>query len=255
VSASVAWISLTPVKATRLHLVDEAELLEAGIKGDRRFYLVGDRGRLVNDKDHGLLQLVESEYDADTDVLTLRFGNETVTAKVERGVEVATSFHRVPQTARTVIGPWTQAFSNLLGRPMTLVEPSFQAPDRGRGGAATLLSTSSLDRLAEQLGVAAIDHRRFRMNFGVEGIDPHEEDSWRGRRVRIGDAVVIPQGNVGRCAVTTQNPETGDPDLDTLKGLAGYRSTVETTEPLPFGVHAAVAEPGRVRVGDPVLPL
>jgi hypothetical protein len=30
---------------------------------------------------------------------------------------------------------------------------------------------------------------------------------------------------------------------------------VETTEPLPFGVHAAVAETGRVRVGDPVTPL
>jgi len=28
-----------------------------------------------------------------------------------------------------------------------------------------------------------------------------------------------------------------------------------TTEPLPFGIHAAVAEPGHVRVGDPVLPL
>jgi uncharacterized protein YcbX len=64
--------------------------------------------------------------------------------------------------------------------------------------------------------------------------------------------VVIPQGNVGRCAVTTQNPETGSPDLDTLKALAGYRSDLKTTEPLPFGVYAAVAQPGRVRVGDPV---
>jgi uncharacterized protein YcbX len=55
--------------------------------------------------------------------------------------------------------------------------------------------------------------------------------------------------------VTTQNPETGEPDLDTLKALAAYRQDVETTEPLPFGVYAAVAQPGRVRVGDPVEPL
>jgi uncharacterized protein YcbX len=256
VSARVAWISLTPVKATMLHLVDEAELLEAGVRGDRRFYLISDRGRLVNDKDHGLLQRVQSEYDADADVLTLRFANgELVRAEVERGGEVATSFHRVPSTARAVIGPWAEAISGLVGAHVELVEPRLQAPDRGRGGAATLLATSSLGRLARQLGVAEVDHRRFRMNFGVEGVEAHEEDSWRGRRVRIGDAVVIPQGNVGRCAVTTQNPVTGSPDLDTLKGLAAYRSTVETTEPLPFGVHAAVAEPGRVRVGDPVLPL
>jgi hypothetical protein len=42
------------------------------------------------------------------------------------------------------------------------------------------------------------------------------------------------------------------PDLDTLKALAAYRAGVETTEPLPFGVHAAVATAGGVRVGDRV---
>ena len=68
----------------------------------------------------------------------------------------------------------------------------------------------------------------------------------------VGEAVVVPQGNVGRCAVTTQSPDTGLIDLDTLKALAVYRGDVETTEPLPFGVHAAVAEPGRVRLGDRV---
>jgi uncharacterized protein YcbX len=52
--------------------------------------------------------------------------------------------------------------------------------------------------------------------------------------------------------VTTQDPDTGCTDLDTLKGLAGYRSDVGSTEPLPLGIHAAVAEPGLVRVGDPV---
>ena len=61
-----------------------------------------------------------------------------------------------------------------------------------------------------------------------------------------------PQGQVGRCVVTTQNPDTGCTDLDTLNGLASYRSDAGTTEPLPLGIHAAVAEPGRVRLGDPV---
>ena len=70
--------------------------------------------------------------------------------------------------------------------------------------------------------------------------------------MRIGEAVVVPQGNVGRCVITTQNPDTGRTDLDTLKALAAYRGTLETTEPLPFGIHAAVAVPGRVRVGDSV---
>lgn len=252
-TARVSWISLTPVKATMLHLVDETDLLESGVRGDRRFYFVTERARLVSNKDHGPLQLVRADYDADVDVLSLRFADgEILTGQVERGEEVETTFHRRPRPARVVVGPWAEAVSELVGQPVRLVEPALAAPDRGRGGAATLLAATSLGRLARQLGVDAIDHRRFRMNFGVEGVDAHEEDGWRGRRVRIGDAVVIPQGNVGRCVITTQNPDTGCTDLDTLKGLAGYRSGLATTEPLPFGIHAAVAEPGRVRVGDPV---
>jgi hypothetical protein len=93
------------------------------------------------------------------------------------------------------------------------------------------------------------------MNIGVDGLEAHAEEEWRGRRIRVGEALVIPQGNVGRCAVTTQNPETGTPDLDTLKALAAYRGDVETTEPLPFGAHAAVVQAGAVRVGDVVEPV
>ena len=253
-TARVSWISFTPVKATMLHLVDEAELLESGVRGDRRFYFVTDRGRLVSNKDHGPLQLVRAEYDADADALSLRFPDgDVVEGEVARGKEIDTTFHKRPRTARVVVGPWADAVSEAMGQPVRLVEPEWPAPDRGRGGAATLLATSSLGRLARQLGVAAVDGRRFRMNFGVDGIDAHAEDAWRGRHVQVGDAVVIPQGHVGRCVITTQNPDTGCTDLDTLKGLAAYRSSVETTEPLPFGIHAAVAEPGRVRVGDPVV--
>jgi uncharacterized protein YcbX len=73
-----------------------------------------------------------------------------------------------------------------------------------------------------------------------------------GGELRVGDARVRVTGNVGRCALTTRNADTGVVDFKTLHHLAAYRRTVETTEPLPFGVHAEVAEPGRVRVGDPV---
>ena len=252
-TARVSWISLTPVKATMLHLVDEADLRESGVLGDRRFFFVTERGRLVSDKDHAPLQLVRAEYDAESDALSLRFPDgDVVEGEVGRGAEIETVFHKRPRTARLVVGPWADAVSDVIGQPLRLVEPEQPAPDRGRGGAVSLLSTTSLERLARQLGVDTVDRRRFRMNFGVEGVEAHEEDRWRGRRVRVGEAVVIPQGNVGRCAITTQNPDTGQVDLDTLKALAGYRSGVETTEPLPFGIHAAVAQAGRVRVGDPV---
>jgi uncharacterized protein YcbX len=94
------------------------------------------------------------------------------------------------------------------------------------------------------------------MLFEIDGVEPHAEDEWIGNRVAIGDALVAPVGNVGRCAVTTKNPDTGEIDLDTLGTLAAYRGEREgRSEPLPFGVHAAVVQPGRVRVGDAVRPV
>jgi MOSC domain-containing protein len=253
VSARLAWISRTPVKALKLQHLDEVELREDGVDGDRHFFLVGETGRLISNKDHPTFQLVSVDYDADSDTLTMRFpdGRE-VSGALERGEEVQTLFHKRPRKAHLVHGPWADALSELGGAPRRLVEPSHNATDRGRNGAATLLATASLSALGAQLGVDDVDGRRFRMNFGIDGLEPHEEDTWLRRKVQIGEAVVIPHGNVGRCVITTQNPDTAVSDLDTLKALAAYRREVETTEPLPFGVHAAVATPGRVRVGDPV---
>ena len=255
-SGQVAWISLTPVKATALRLVEEAELLESGLRGDRRFHFIGDDGRLLNNKDCGPLQLVRSEHDEQTDLLALQLPDGAlVSATVERGEEVATRFHSRERPATLIHGPWAEAVSALVGERVRLVEPPHGAADRGRGGAATLLGTASLAALAETLGVPAVDQRRFRMNVGISGLGPFEEGGWLGRRVAVGDAVVVPQGNVGRCVVTTQAPDTGRTDLDTLKALAVSRRDVASTEPLPFGIHAAVAVPGRVRVGDAVTPL
>ena len=135
------------------------------------------------------------------------------------GDELTTNFHRRPRAARRVAGPWDEALSETVGEPLGSSRPDVGA-DRGRGGAATLLGEASLGAIAGELGVDRIDGRRFRMNFGIDGIEAHDEDGWIGRRVQVGEAVVVPQGNVGRCAITTQNPDTGQVDLDTLKALA-----------------------------------
>jgi uncharacterized protein YcbX len=52
--------------------------------------------------------------------------------------------------------------------------------------------------------------------------------------------------------VTTRDPETAEPTLDTLELLARYRRDIGTSEELAFGVWAHVEQPGTVRVGDGV---
>jgi uncharacterized protein YcbX len=252
-SGLVAWISHSPVKGLALRQLGECNLTEAGVAGDRQFFLVDENGRLVNSKGLGVLQQIVPHYDDTADVLTLAFPKATtISHRVHLDGALEAQFWGTSVPVRVVDGPWSEAISDFADRSLRLVRAPAPATDRMRSGAATLLGTGSLRAMARLLGVDGVDGRRFRMNFGVDGLAEHEEDEWLGRRVRIGQAVVVPQGNVGRCAVTTQNPDTGDPDLDTLKALAAYRQEVNATEPLPFGVYAAVAEPGRVRVGDRV---
>jgi uncharacterized protein YcbX len=59
---------------------------------------------------------------------------------------------------------------------------------------------------------------------------------------------------VGRCLITSRDPESGRIDLPTLDILRTYRRDLDATEPLPFGIYGSVLEPGTVRVGDAVLP-
>jgi uncharacterized protein len=256
VSARVAWICLSPVKGLALRQLDECELTEAGVTGDRQFFLVDENDLLVNSKGLGVLQQIAPAYDEAAGTLTLTFPDgTTVSEQVHLDGELEAQFWGMALDVRVVAGPWSDAISEFTGRNLRLVKPPEPATDRLRSGAATLLGTSSLRAMARQLRVDDVDGRRFRMNFGIDGLAEHEEDEWIGRRVRLGEAVVIPHGNVGRCAVTTQNPDSGSADLDTLKVLAAYRRNAETTEPLPFGVHAAVAQPGAVRIGDAVEPI
>jgi uncharacterized protein YcbX len=88
----------------------------------------------------------------------------------------------------------------------------------------------------------------------LAGCEPHEEDEWIGGRVRLGEAVVGVVGTCVRCATTTQNPESGVRDFDTLRAIPAYRGLANGKH-VEFGVYADVEEPGRVRVGAPVEPL
>jgi uncharacterized protein YcbX len=253
---TVAWISVTPIKGLRLQQRDQVQLTEDGVPGDRAFFLVDERGAMDTARGLGPLVAVVPEHDPQTGTLALRFpGGEEVVGPTEHGEREEVRFSRLSLRARPVLGAFSAALSDHCARPLRLfaMPPERPGVDRGSAGAATLLSVASLERLRAQAGeMEPIDPRRFRMTFGIEGLEPHEEDAWIGRDVTVGDSLVQVMGNVGRCAATTRQPDTGVVDLKTLHHLKAYRDQVPTTEPLPFGVYARVMRAGRVRVGDVV---
>jgi uncharacterized protein YcbX len=254
---SVSRISIAPVKGLGLVHLDSVLLEDTGVRENRRFHIVDADGRRFNQlRDGGLVQ-IRPDYDADSERLTLTFPDGTSAAgTVTLGDEIVTDFYGRPVTGQLVEGPWSAALSTWLGRPLRLVQSSpGAAVDRNRGE-ISLVSAASLVALAAQDGrEGAVDGRRFRMLFELEGCEPHEEDGWVKRHLRIGDAVVKIQGDVARCAITTQNPETGEPDFDTLRTISEYRPvTVNDAgkKQIPFGVYGEVTEPGRVAIGDSV---
>jgi uncharacterized protein len=182
---------------------------------------------------------------------------DDVAGDVELGERIVTSFFGRPVEGRLVDGPWSDALSAYVGRPLRLArtEREGDGVDRGRMAGATLVSTGSLDALKDAAGESQpVDGRRFRMTIGIDAVEPHAEDAWIGGRVRLGGATVAVREHVGRCAVTTLDPDRGVRDLDTLGVISAYRRDVPTREPIPFGVWCEVVEPGRVAVGDPVEP-
>lgn len=256
-ASRVVRISIAPVKALGLVHPEEVVVGPSGVTGDRRFWLRDTEGRLFNGKRDGALQQIRPEWDESSRRLALAFPDGTrVEGVVELGEQVDAVMYGELRPSRRVVGPWQEAVSDFVGRPLELLWADDGGVDRLTDkGTVSLVSTASLERLREEMAFdRPVDGRRFRMLFEIEGVGPHEEDTWIGRHVKIGDAEIVVRGDIGRCVVTSRDPDTGDVDMPTLVTLAGYRRDGHS-EPLPFGVKGTVHTPGRVRVGDIASPL
>ncbi len=256
--AVVVGLAVTAIKGTRVREVDRIELGHDGVRENRRFYLIDQRGRMVNGKIIGDLQAVVADYSDQGRTLRLEFPDgRIVEDEIRLGDPVTTRFFSQATDGWVVEGPWEAALSEHFGVHLRLVEPGERgtAVDRGGYGAASLISRASLARLARAGGKDTIDSRRFRMLVEIDGVGVHEEDQWVGRAVRIGESIVAFNGHVGRCLITSRDPDTGVVDLPTLDMLGDYRHHIASTEPLPFGIYGQVVEPGTIRVGDAVAPI
>ena len=110
-----------------------------------------------------------------------------------------------------------------------------------------LLTTSSLDRLAELYPEGAADIRRFRANIlvGTKGLSGFVENGWLGRRLRIGEVTLEITVDSRRCAMTT----LAQGDLPRDRGIL---DTITRFNGANLGVYATVVVPGAISSGDAV---
>jgi len=254
---TVSRLSIAPVKSLALLHPEEIDLQRWGAVGNRAFYWVDGDGRLVGGAKQGTLVQIGAFHDGEADLLTLTFPDGSVAqgSGGDLGERIVTDFWRRPVPARLVLGPFSQAVSAFMGISLRLARPD-EPGAANDVEPASLLSAASVAELAARAGSdVPRDARRFRMLIEVDGCArPHEEDEWMGRRVRAGDAVLRVTEPIPRCAVTTQDPRTGERDFRTLHAIKDYRG-VRGGQYIDFGVCAEVLEAGAVGVGDPVEPL
>lgn len=250
---TVARLSITPVKGTALQHPPEVRLDSFGVAENRRFFLIDSSGRLLSGAKAPELMRVHSDYRPDDEYLSLTFPDGSVAegSAIAVGDTVEVDFWGRPTSGLILNGTWTLALSGFVGQPVRLV----RAEHFGGGTDVrplTLMSTASAEELSRQAGEEA-DGRRFRMLIELGGCEPHEEDSWEGRLVRVGEALISIGTPVPRCLVVNSDPDTGDPGLNALRVIARYRERRDGQ--LIFGVYGDVEEPGLVRVGDAAEPV
>jgi uncharacterized protein YcbX len=257
----VARLSYTPVRALGLLHPDHLDLTGMGVTNDRRFYLVDERGRLVDRLLAGGLVQVDAETNDDATWLRMTFPDGSVVeGDVQLDEPVQTDIYNRLAIGHVVGGPWAAAIEPFAHRPVLLVRCDKPGGTRIREGETmprnqvSLVSDGSLRELAANLGVDDVDGRRFRMLIELEDATAHEEDTWIGRDVAIGSAVLTITKPDARCAITTQDPDTGERNLDTLRTILRYRGfrADDPERKIDFGVLGEVRTPGRIALGDEV---
>jgi len=247
----VARLNIAPVRSLGLETRDEIVLGPLGVAEDRRFFVIDDGGRLLDQVILGEMVQVGAWTNPEATVLRLTFPNGTVCEdEVRLGGPIEAPIHGRVGIGHIVNGPLGETLGAFLGRSVRIVRCDRVGGTR-RAHPATLVTDGSLDALGAVLGVGDVDARRFRMLIELEGGAAHEEDAWLGGRIGLGETVLRISGQVARCAITTHDPDTGKRDYDTLHAIKEYRGQMNGKD-LMFGVWGEVETPGRIRRGDEV---
>jgi len=206
----VAELWRYPVKSMAGERLESAVVTADGLAGDRVVHVSGPGGRVITSRTHpGLLGL-----------------------RGTLGPDGEPLVDRLPWTAPESLA----AVRAAAGPAARLVH--YEGPERFD----VLPLLIGTDGAFAELGV---DHRRFRPNIVIGGVEGLAERAWPGRRLRIGAATISVAKLRSRCVMTTYDPDTQEQDLSVLRRIASrFGGTM--------ALDCAVVNGGRIALGDPV---
>ena len=274
----VAQLWQYPVKSMIGSTVDEVELDELGIVGDRTWATRDlERGGIRGAKKIGeLMQCAARDLPDGHVEITLPDGSTVTThdgdvddrvsaalghaVRLER-LRAADDVDHYRRGAPEGDDPLAE-FRAVMGReaddplPDFAVFPpvigEFESPPGTYYDAWPLLviTTSALASLEAALPDSVVDIHRFRPSIVIDtddGMAGHPEFGWKGRTATVGSAVIDFLDPCPRCVMVTRQIDAAIP-----ADRAILRHIIDELEQ-NVGVYATIRTPGAVRVGDPVV--
>lgn len=285
---AVAGLARFPVKSMGGEQLEEAQLTERGIVGDRAFAIIDvETGKVASAKSARLFPhllrckatFVESPR-AGRELppvrITLPDGQVVTSDSPDVDRTLSTGFGRDVRLARSAPEDFTidQYHPDIegadpAGRRDQVVEQKLGSAYFDALGMQSpvpvgaffdlypisLLTTSTLAQLAELAPGVRFDPRRFRMNVIVDTREAgFPENGWIGRDVALGDTVRLRVAKHDlRCVMTTLAQDELPNEPEVLRALVRHNPIQVGTAGFPCaGVYAIVGAPGRLRTGDPV---
>lgn len=201
-SARLSRIRIYPLKSLDGIDLPEVTLTGlAGLRGDREYRLVDERGRVMNTKHLG-----ES-------IASIRCYFESNGRVVSFGTDEDDPRFRLPDDLNELALQLTAR----LGEPVRIERNQVTGfPDDNEASGPTVVSESTLLEVCSWFGWREEEaRRRFRANLEVEGVPAFWEDCLFGekgeaRLVRVGDAELEAINPCARCAVPSRNSHSGE---------------------------------------------
>ncbi len=274
---TVAGLRRYPVKSMLGEDVDAGEVTFTGLSGDRRLAVVSRAtGKIASAKFPRLWRDLLTMAVASADD---RAADGAVRITLPEGKTVWSSDADVDSVLSDLLDePVTLTATPVPGAaldravPEAVLRDGVDAPvpaelmEIGGGGPSGtfvdfaplhLLTTSTLDRIAELSPHGRADLERYRPNVLIATTAAgFIENDWLERILRVGDEIVLRViARTPRCAVPTLAHGALPRDPDALRVLARHNRVepLDSLDPEPCaGVYAEVLRPGRIRTGDPV---
>lgn len=257
-----------PVKSCYRVDTNRVEVNPWGLAGDRRWMVVDAEGRAITQRDHAELTRVRPELTDDGIVLRTPGQPDLAVPEPRHGELTEVTVWRFTGKAALADPSAHEWFTALLGRPARLVwlddptrrpvDPVYARPeDRvsfADGFPLLLANAASLRALNDLILESGslegpLPMTRFRPNVVIDGGPPWVEDTWIGRRIRIGEVTFRVPKPCARCVVTTTDQETGERGREPLLTLGRHRNI---NHGLLFAVNLIPDNAGVIGVGDEV---